>query len=515
VTTLPKPKSNLTAKQVRALSLRIFGHLDKEAPLPPVEESELSVWFVKHRLKNKVLHNTKQGWWYHDGIVWKPLDPTVVTEGLRIAISDLHSRAAKAGVGREDRKLLKALSSKNRIKACVELAKGQVFVDPDEFDTHPDLLNVQNGYVDLTTGTLHEHDPDMRFTKVAGASYIPGSHHPDVTAALEALPPEERSWFKVRLGSSLYGRQFSDEVIFLLGGGSNGKSTYVVGAKLAGGDYVVMLPEKTLMAGQYDHSTELMPLKGARIAILEELPEGQVLPVKRLKLLAGTPSVTARGMRQDNETFEATHTPFVTTNKLPPVRESDEGTWRRLMVLRFPYHYVDSTALAGPNDKVGDLNLRRRIQDNESGQAEAFLAWMVEGAVEYHQLGKMPPATLAVEEATEAWRRGEDMLLNFFTSEIEPAEGRHIPSSDLYDAYKRFAIDGGGFYLNQAVFAREAKAHPGLEKYCHEPKRFRVGAPGRSFPEETAVFPVAAQYTGWTHVKFINERDPEKPPLGY
>lgn len=52
----------------------------------PVEESELSVWFVKHQLKNKVLDNTKQGWWYYDGIVWKPLDPTVVTEGLRMGL---------------------------------------------------------------------------------------------------------------------------------------------------------------------------------------------------------------------------------------------------------------------------------------------------------------------------------------------------------------------------------------------------------------------------------------------
>lgn len=513
--TLSKSNSNLTGKERRDLALRIFGHLDKKTPLPPVEESELSVWFVRYRLRDKVLHNTKQGWWYYDGIVWKPLDPTVVTEALRIAISDLHARAAKRGVGREDRKILKALSSKNRIKACVELAKGQVFVDPDEFDTHPDLLNAHNGYVDLKTGFLHEHDPDMRFTKMAGASYIPGASHPDVTAALEALPPAERAWLKIRLGSALFGHQFSDEVVFLLGGGSNGKSTLVVATKLAGGDYVVMLPDKTLMAGKYDHSTELMPLKCARIAILEELPEGQDLPVKRLKLLAGTPSVTARGMRQDNETFEATHTPFVTTNKLPPVRETDEGTWRRLLVLRFPYHYVDSKALAGLNDKVGDLNLRRRIQDNDSGQAEAFLSWMVEGAVEFHKLGKMPQSTPAVEEATEAWRRGEDTLLNFFTSEIETAEGRHIPSSDLYDAYKRFVIDEGGFPLVNAVFAREAKSHPGLEQYRHEQKRFRAGAPGRSFAEETASFPVAAQYTAWTHVKFINERDPENPPMGY
>jgi len=512
--TMAELKETLSNKERRDLALRVFGHLDEGAPVPPAEESELSVWFVEHRLKGKVLHNTKQGWWYHNGVVWKPLDPTVVTEGLRIAISDLHAQAKTRGVGRDEKRVLKALSSKNRIKACVELAKGQVFVDPDEFDTHPELLNVVNGYVDLKDGTLHPHDPDLRFTKVAGANHIPGAHHSDIDAALEALPPEERAWLKVRLGSALFGLQLSDEVLFLLGGGSNGKSTIVVAAQVAGGDFVVMLPEKTLMAGKYDHSTELMPLKGARVAILEELPEGQELPVKRLKLLAGTSTVTARGMRQDNETFVATHTLFVTTNKLPGVRESDEGTWRRLLVLLFPYHYVAPTEVAEPSDKVGDLSLRRRIQDNESGQAEAFLAWMIEGAMEYHRLEKMPSVPSAVEEATDTWRRGEDTLLGFFSSEIEPAEGRHIANTNLYDAYYRFVRDSGGFPMVNAVFSRELKAHTKLEKFRRESKRLRSGAVGRSFSEETGTYSISAQYNAWMHVKFTDERDPKNPPMG-
>jgi putative DNA primase/helicase len=502
----------LSSDESRVLALQIFGHLDDGAPLPPVEESELSVWFVKYRLKGKVLHNTKQGWWYYDGVVWKPLDPTVVTEGLRIAISDLHTAAKKRGVGSDERKILKALSSKVRIKACVELAKGQVYVDPGEFDTHPELLNVMNGYVDLRDGTLHPHDPALRFSKVAGAKYIPCAHHPDVDEALEALLPEERAWLKVRLGAALFGTQLSDEVLFLLGGGSNGKSTIVVATKVAGGDYVVMLPEKTMMAGKYDHSTELMPLKGARVAILEELPEGQDLPVKRLKLLAGTSTVTARAIRQDNETFSATHTLFVTTNKLPAVRETDEGTWRRLLVLNFPFHFVKSAELVGPNERVGDLNLRRRIQENESGQAEAFLTWMIEGAVEYSQNGGMPASTPLIQDAVEAWRTGEDKLLEFFLNEIEVDTGRHIATHDLHRAYEHYMTDSGDFPLKLDAFLKACQTHGRLAKFRQGTARPRFGTEGRSLHRGVGTFATSAQYTAWKNIRFRNEENQEQAP---
>ena len=52
------------------------------------------------------------------------------------------------------------------------------------FDTHPDLLNVPNGVLSLRTLALGEHDPDLLFTQVAGAPWVPGARHPDIDKAL-------------------------------------------------------------------------------------------------------------------------------------------------------------------------------------------------------------------------------------------------------------------------------------------------------------------------------------------
>ena len=34
-------------------------------------------------------------------------------------------------------------------------------LEGEEFDAHPDLLNVRNGVVDLRDGTLRPHDPQL------------------------------------------------------------------------------------------------------------------------------------------------------------------------------------------------------------------------------------------------------------------------------------------------------------------------------------------------------------------
>jgi putative DNA primase/helicase len=44
-------------------------------------------------------------------------------------------------------------------------------ISPESFDKDKHLLNVQNGYLDLKTGTLHNHDKNKFFTKISSIEY--------------------------------------------------------------------------------------------------------------------------------------------------------------------------------------------------------------------------------------------------------------------------------------------------------------------------------------------------------
>jgi putative DNA primase/helicase len=120
------------------------------------------------------------------------------------------------------------------------------------------------------------------------------------------------------------------------GSGENGKTTFAGAVAAALGDYYTLVPDRVILGNPSDHPTELMTLRGARFALIEETPEARRLSVNRLKKVVGTPQITARLIRQDSVTFDAVHSLFLSTNYRPVIEEVDHGTWRRLAQLRFP-----------------------------------------------------------------------------------------------------------------------------------------------------------------------------------
>ena len=143
------------------------------------------------------------------------------------------------------------------------------------------------------------------------------------------------------------------------GSGANGKTTITAGITAAVGEHAVYVPDRVLLANPGDHPTELMTLRGARLALLEETPEARHLNVKRLKDVLGPPLMTARLIHHDSVEWAPTHSLFVSTNYRPRVEETDHGTWRRLALVSFPFTYrTDGERLTGPNDRRADPTLR-------------------------------------------------------------------------------------------------------------------------------------------------------------
>jgi putative DNA primase/helicase len=239
------------------------------------------------------------GWMRYDGRRWRRVDEAIVFEQVRQAVLEIysaeHDKAFEAHDNDEVRRLAGLLYA-SRVTNLLRIAKGMLTAENEQFDARPDLLNVGNGVLDLRTGELGTHDPALRLTKVCPTDYRPGATHPDWDKALTALPDGTAEWLQIRLGQALTGCAPPDDlVVFLHGGGENGKST-IVDAVLGsvGGDYAVVVPERVLLANPGDHPTELMTLRGARLALMEELPELGHLNIKRVKNLAGGQTITAR-----------------------------------------------------------------------------------------------------------------------------------------------------------------------------------------------------------------------------
>lgn len=417
------------------------------------------------------------GWYRWSDIEgrWIDLDNSSVEWLSGEFAKELRAGAVASG----DADLIKTSAARcNRgpVRSVAELAAGSPLLHEsvENLDGDPELLNCTNGYVDLRTGELHPHNPDKMMTKTTGVAYRPGATHPDVEMALECLDEDEREWLQMMFGQALTGyAPPEDYLTFLHGVGANGKTALVGTLRSVAGTYGVTMSERVIIASSQAHTTEMTDLLGARMAVLEELPEGGSLSEERIKKIVGSGRMTARKMRQDSIEWEATHTVFVTTNHKPKIAGTDVGIWRRLVVLTFPYRYVrDVSKVEGDRDRVGDVGLRHRL--SLEPQKEAFLAWVIEGARKYIERGAARPFDLTeqMQADVDDWRSSSDPLGRFVDEMLEFDPASCVTSGDFFEEFKAWlTTNGHPTWSSQLVTARLENHHAAV---AHNVRRNRV-----------------------------------------
>lgn len=473
----------------------------------PLNDSELAEW-VADRLRGQVCWANGLGWQKWDERKWSPISGPGITEVVRaLLLAQYRQELATADADR--RKSLSQLLNRSKIGAVVTLLQGLIEVEASQFDTRPDLLNVANGVVDLRSEKLLPHDPSLYLTKITEVPYRAGATHPDWEKALQAIPdPEVRDWLQVKLGQGATGHPGDDDVLPILqGGGSNGKTTVMTAILTALGQHAVAVPEKVLLANPSDHPTELMTLRGARFALLEELPEGRNLSVQRLKQTVGKPRLSARLIRENNVEWDATHTLVVTTNYDVRVTETDHGTWRRLAVVSFPLTYRRvGEKLRSDNDRWADEGLRERLRRGQDGQYEAALAWLVAGARRWYRAKQVtPPQPARVRTDTDELRGKTDLVMAFVAEQLAFDPDGAIQSSTLLDEFNRWATESGHSKWSDQTFASRLEAHDVIQAHNVTKDRRRVARLSLSTGQfvRSGKNPVRA----WFGVRF---RDPDE-----
>ena len=344
-------------------------------------------------------------------------------EAERCADEDERKRVAKWAMQSESKPRLDAMLFCTRSEAGIPLL-------PEDLDSGPRLLNVENGTILLETGETKPHDADDLITKLAPVEYNPDAEAPAWEAFLERVLPSEalRRFVQRAVGYSLLGETREEVLFFLFGTGANGKSTFVNAILEALGDYGRQAPPELLTVKGHTHPTELARLKGARFVASVEVEEGKRLAESLVKQLTGRDKISARFMRQDFFDFEPTHTVFLAANHKPVVRGTDLAIWRRIKLIPF--------TVTIPEDER-DPGLQKKLLAELPG----VLAWAVRGCLDYLENGLGEPDE--VRAATEEYRAEMDVLAAFLAEKCVVAKSAWCPATPLYQAYKAWCEESG------------------------------------------------------------------------
>lgn len=329
------------------------------------------------------------------------------------------------------------------------------------FDNDPYLINCNNGVFDLKNEELLDHSPNFYMTKFIPVNYVENATDKYCDDILDSLHPDEKDYVQLIVGQSLIGEQTKYQAAYFMHGrGSNGKSTFIDLILKTSGSYAKLQPPSVFMPEKSSDSYALSDFEGLRAAIIEELPDSKHLNSGALKRLVGTKKVNARPIYGKNKEFDNESTIFVSCNRLPMINETDDGTWRRLIVFTFPYSYKKSEEqVKGKWDRLGNPRVLYSAQ-NKRTTAEAFLAWRVEGAkrwlreerVEYH----IPNH---IDKVITEWNENNDLLLNWFNDSIVVNPKSYISFADLYQSFNNWLGVRGNANVSQRYFSETIKNH--------------------------------------------------------
>lgn len=411
------------------------------------------------------------GWFAWTGTVWNP-----VSEGFVLNLmGTFYRKRFKAmlekykatmdekflGLAKIYKKMM-ATSTQRSILAALGVADG-VFTDAKELDRHKELLNTPSGVVNLRTGELSKHDPDLRMTRITAGSYRPNYRHPDWVKALTGLSEEAADYMQLRLGQAITGYT-PEDAVFMIGHGKNSKSLLLSdGTARAAGGYAAMSGPALISTGQDSSAAtpDKAGLRGVRLAYIEELPEAGTLSVAELKRVVETPTIKARFLHGNPFEFDATHSLFVTSNYMPAVNQTDDGTWRRLALVRFGIKFVAKPEAA--HERLADPGLKRRVREGKQGQHDAIVTWLVEGAMRYFadeaKIGEEHrPVEVAI--STSEWRMQADRIMAYYTErlEIDP-DAPGVARQDLYADFTNYLVDSGHTKWSLETFSSRFIAH--------------------------------------------------------
>lgn len=312
-----------------------------------------------------------------------------------------------------------------------------------ELDRDPWLLNVLNGTLDLRTGKLRQHQREDLISKLAPVRYDPAATCPTWERfVLQVMKDRQHlaDFLQRAAGYALTGDVREQVLFFFWGSGSNGKTTFLKALLELVGDYGRQAaPDLLLDKRNESHPCDVADLVGSRMAICVETDEGKFFNEAKVKQLTGGDRQKARFMRENWFEFEPTYKIFLASNPKPQIRGTDDGIWRRFVMVPFEASFKGAQK---------DEQLPNKLRAELPG----ILNWALRGLAEWQRQGLSPPAE--VLDATRKYRAEEDPLAAFLAECCLTTErSAFVLAADLYRSYLTWAERNGlRFPVSQKKF---------------------------------------------------------------
>lgn len=408
----------------------------------------------------------KKCWYYYNGTVWEPdtgalyamqcckqLAVTLPTYCAGIADDEKRAVCLKTAARWQQRRVRETILSD---------AKSEMAVSFSVFDADADLLNVQNGTIELNDRTFREHRPEDYLTRLAPVDYVPGCRSERFNRFIAEIMCDNAGlcgYLQRCFGYALSGHP-REECLFLLYGATtrNGKSTLTESVMSVLGDYAAAVsPDSLAVKRVYSGAPneDIARLKGVRLAAVSEPDSAMTFHASKVKTLTGRDTLTARYLHENSFEFRPQFRLFINTNYLPAVTDVTLFKSGRIRVIPFQRHFSEAEQ---------DKSLKEAFARDEA--RSAILNWLLDGYELYRAMGLEAPEE--AQRAVAEYARVSDKIGRFVEERLIKAPGQVVATTVLYEAYRAWSLANGEEPYAHKNFIMRLKQHETV-------KRKRIG----------------------------------------
>lgn len=308
------------------------------------------------------------------------------------------------------------------------------------------------------------HRREDKITALVPVTYDPEVKPVKWAAFLERFMPEAKCKDKRRTlqqycGLGLLGIVVQ-YVMFHYGEGANGKSVFLETLmRVLGESFAVSLPPETLIGGGERNAggaaPDIMRMFGKRMLRVPEIKPGAPLQEDLIKRITGGEMLTARTLFKGYVDFQNKGKPHMSGNGFPKIDGTDNGIWRRMLVMHWAETIPEGERKEFEEVVVGLLK-----------EAPAILNWLIDGALDYLNNGLF--IAPEVRAATQEYRDEMDTVGQFARDCAEEAPGHSETARDMFKAYQAWCEANAKTAVLETKFGRVMK-----QKFKRDDKRIR------------------------------------------
>lgn len=396
-----------------------FAPVTTDEP-PPELDSSVTLDFTKDewQVANWIKENSddffatgKKDWFCWDGKRWRPdemdegFTKSLIGDRLYDLTDELIARYKKGISKQAKTQILKLRSTSFATTMFNRMGmRRDVHRNRDSVNNHDRvgfLLCTPGGIIDLRSGELIRHDPDLFITQITKVEPSFGNCPVWQNFLLTSCGGDASlvTYIQLVLGSALTTDVSNRLIWFLTGVSGSGKSTLLKHTHAVLGDYAGVIPQGALIHGDTQaHHSAVAGFRDKRFLHGSEIDRGHKWNVSLMKSITGNEPVTARRLYRHYEEFNVVGKIIIAGNETPTLPNVDSAVRARLRIIPFV------------SPAISDPQLDTRLQ----AEYPAILGWLIEGAQRWVANGY--PKTDAIDETTETYFTEEDLIAQFCDS---------------------------------------------------------------------------------------------------